>query len=779
MIGNYFFSSSGAAAGYQIENSLRFGTGNNLSRTPSNNGGSVWTISAWIKNSAHDETFYLFSGNPSATGQSVRYDIYGWYSDGPMFYTGNGPGNEFSLYLGNIDYYYKFRDPSAWYHVVWQSSSTHATIFVNGVQVETKSRSQSNSYWNQNTQNWIGTYRSPSGATSGSFDGHMAEVHFVSGTAYGPTTFGEFDDNGVWRPIEVSLTTAQYGNNGFYLKFDSTATNGVGHDHSGNGNNWQANNVTSADYSTDSPTNNFATLNALAAWSTGHVNYGALSWSTNVAETVYPTWGLRSGKWYCEITFGGNNGWFGISTNNNKRLTYQSGYDVFIVIAGNSTVYSEHSTVATNTSATWGNGDVAGIAIDVDNKTCDIYKNGTLARRFTTFTQDGPYYLGFDREWNSSPVQTHYVNFGQKAFSYTKPSGYNSWCTDNLPAPAVANPSQYFNPVLWTGNGSSSSRTISGVGFQPDFIWIKGRTYSGSGHRLMDAVRGAGKMVQTNSDGAEFDDSANVPSFASDGFNLTTSGTSYNDSGDTYIAWSWKANGSGSSNTAGSISSTVSANPSAGFSIVTYTGGGSAGTVGHGLGVAPGMILLRSRTFTGYSWYVYHKGMSSSSYFFRLNTTAGETFSNDPFNGTAPTSTVFSVGGENKVNNHNYVAYCFADVENYCKIGTYVAYDNHPNNIYLNLGFKPRYFFLKGRNQTSNWCVFDTTRFPFNEDNVSNLQPNNTNVEPQNFPLQLLANGIKWNTAGTDVGHANQTYIYMAIAEHPFGGAGVSPATAR
>jgi hypothetical protein len=284
-------------------------------------------------------------------------------------------------------------------------------------------------------------------------------------------------------------------------------------------------------------------------------------------------------------------------------------------------------------------------------------------------------------------------------------------------------------------------------------------------------------MIQTNSINAEFDDSANVPSFASDGFTLTTTGTSYNASGQTYVAWNWLAGGSGSSNTDGSITSTVSANPTAGFSIVSWTASGTNNdTVGHGLGVVPDFMILKSRDGAR-NWLAYTQKIDGSLDFLRLNT--GDTKTDSSAN--VPTSTTFSViGSDVNPPGEDIVAYCFAEVEGYSKFGTFTGNGN-ADGPFIHLGFKPSWLVIKNTTTAQGWYLNDSARNPYNLNYLA-LFPANSGAESASTggaAYDFLSNGFKPRTGNNDSNGSGDTYVFMAFAEHPFGGDGVSPATAR
>ena len=328
-------------------------------------------------------------------------------------------------------------------------------------------------------------------------------------------------------------------------------------------------------------------------------------------------------------------------------------------------------------------------------------------------------------------------------------------------------PTDYFNTKLYTGNGSTQS--ITGVGFQPDWTWIKSRTTTNS-HALYDAVRGATKTLRSNTTGAEATSSQSLTSFDSDGFSVGSDGQE-NGSGRNYASWNWKAGGSASSNTDGSITSTVSANTTSGFSIVTYTGNGIASTVGHGLGVVPSMIIVKCRNAGSTAWTVYHKNLNNASnHILELNDTKAS-FGSDRFNTTAPTSSVFSVNaGSSTVNQsgNTYVAYCFAEKKGFSKFGSYTGNGNN-NGTFVYTGFKPAFCIVKRTDGLADWNMYDNKRIGYNPLNYF-VYPNLSNAEDTSNPqwFDLLSNGFQLRNTSTMANTSGGSYIYMAFAENPF-----------
>ena len=336
--------------------------------------------------------------------------------------------------------------------------------------------------------------------------------------------------------------------------------------------------------------------------------------------------------------------------------------------------------------------------------------------------------------------------------------------------------SLHFNNKLYTGNGGSNS--ITGVGFQPDFVWSKCRDDSHN-HQLFDAVRGATKRIRSDTTGAETTHAESLKSFDSDGFTMGTQ-TNVNQNSATYVSWNWKANGAGSSNSDGTITSTVSANTTAGFSVGTYTANATAGaTVGHGLGVAPDMLIVKVRNNTN-NWAVYHESVGATKALY-LDSTSGET-TDGWMNNTAPSSSVFTLSGGNYGNASGYtpVFYAFAEKTGYSKFGSYKG-NSSLDGTFIYTGFKPAWGVFKRTNSTGNWIIMDNKRSPFNE-MQKNLFANTSDVEDSSTSyndFDFLSNGIKIREDNNDINASGSTYIYMAFAEAPLVGTNNIPCTAR
>ena len=350
----------------------------------------------------------------------------------------------------------------------------------------------------------------------------------------------------------------------------------------------------------------------------------------------------------------------------------------------------------------------------------------------------------------------------------------------------IDDPSAYFQTALWTGNGSARSITLDGNSdMQPDWVWIKRRN-SARNHALLDSVRGGSKQLVSNSNAAEGTDAQLITSFDSDGFSLGTS-NDCNSSGDTFVGWSWKASGSTASNTDGSITSTVSANTTAGFSIVSYTGTNSTATVGHGLGVTPSMIIVKNRSATQ-NWIVYHQAIGNTGAIY-LNATNATNTSSGWFNNTSPTSSVFTVGTFDAINgsSHNLIGYCFAEKKGYSKFGSFVANgQTGTNGSFIYLGFKARWFMWKntstGDSTFDHWNLIDTKRQTYNGNTADGYVQADSSTAETSFSgngLTVLSNGVQISQGGRYHSNSGDTYIFMAFAESPFVTSTGIPTTAR
>ena len=343
----------------------------------------------------------------------------------------------------------------------------------------------------------------------------------------------------------------------------------------------------------------------------------------------------------------------------------------------------------------------------------------------------------------------------------------------------IDDPSAYFQTLLWSGNGSNRSLTFDGNSdLQPDWSWIKQRSGTNY-HTLTDSVRGLNKQIYSNATDAEATQTTNITAYGSNGVSLGTD-SNVNGNSSTYVGWFWKAGTSftndASSTGIGSIDSAGSFNNDNGFSIVSYTGTGSAGTIKHGLSTTPSTIIYKRRNSTS-GWVVWHTSLGTG--ILELNETGASQGGSSYTNGTAPTSSVFSIGTSGDINadGGTFIAYCFAEKQGYSKFGSYTGNGN-ADGTFVYTGFKPAWIMVKITSGTSNWRIFDNKRIGYNVDN-NPLYPNVTNTEGTEDNIDILSNGFKWRTTDGALNGSGSSYIYMAFAENPFVTSTGVPATAR
>jgi hypothetical protein len=522
---------------------------------------------------------------------------------------------------------------------------------------------------------------------------------------------------------------------------------------------------------------NYCTLNPLDEPSTyaaaGSSANGNLDFSVSNDAAMGATFAVSSGKWYWEMTVvsghsaGANTIWTAITSINpssSNKLAWQSG-------SGSRSYATTGLKFNENTSSSYGNtytnGDVIGCALDLDNGKVYWSKNGTFQASGDPVAGTNAAFTGLTGTWLPEATQNAGVtawNFGQRPFAYTPPSGFLSLCTTNLPASTVLKGSEYMNAVLYTGTGSPLS--VTGVGFKPDWVWAKKRSATDD-HVTSDALRGVQKDLTPNSTAAEATNTNGLQSFDSDGFSIGSgsgSGVWGGNSGATYVAWNWKAsNAAGVSNTAGQITSTVSANTTAGFSIVTFTTDGTTKTVGHGLGAKPSLVIVKRRNGAD-AWLVITDILGSMQYGV-LNTTAA--FASIGY--SAPTSTVFSY---NDNNGNTQVAYCFAPISGFSAFGSFTGNGN-ADGPFVYLGFRPAFVMAKLSSATGDWNIVDDNRQTYNDASGNpvlraNLSSAEEDVDTMQGQMDLLSNGFKLRSNNSSLNLNGGTIIYAAFAENPF-----------
>jgi hypothetical protein len=766
--------SAAAAGGFQVSRSLRFNASDSayLSRTPAVAGNrQTWTWSGWVKRSALGSRQAFFSNlNSGATlgfvaefTSSDTLDVYDYSS----------------TYQARRLTTQVFRDTSAWYHILIQYDSTNLTatnrfrVHVNGTQITAYSTSTDPTLNGDGTLNTaVETDIGRAGAFAAFyFSGYLANVHFIDGQALTPSSFTETD--ATTGQLIPKAYTGSYGTNGFYLKFDDNSSNTastLGKDTSGNSNNWTPNNLSVTagagnDSLVDSPTNgsqtdtgvggevrgNYATFNPLA--SDGTMSNGNLQLATSGSgeSSGINSIGLpMSGKWYWEVTMDtiGTDPYTGI-TDGASRTSLGN---ATVAYRGNGIFYSTPTATNPSTAASYTTGDIIGLAFNADSLSLAFYKNGVIQGTTTNIASRQYFTLCY-----CYAAAQRTINFGQRPFAYTAPSGFKALCTQNLPAPLVTKSNTVMDVVLYTGNGST--QTISGLGFSPDLVWSKARSI-GYGHNWFDSVRGVNKYIASDATSAESNLSPNgLTAFNSDGWTESAVG-GYNTNGTTYVAWAWDAGTSTVSNTQGSITSQVRANPTAGFSVVTAGAGGYfGGSVGHGLGVAPEFIIVKDRNGV-LGWRIYHKSLGNNGYLDFTTAAAGS------LSGLwQVSSTVF---GSNQGFSSTAVAYCFAPVVGYSSVGSYVG-NGSSDGVFVYTGFRPRFILVKNATSAYDWRIHDTARDTYNVAQTE-LFPNGSYAEAQNsaYYYDILSNGFKLRTSDIRNNGSGDTYIYYAVAESPF-----------
>ena len=796
---------SGTAAGYTINQSIRFNDDDTAYLTRTQDTGDskrIATFSWWMKRGSNFGT----ESAVIAAGASSRFLVRFNTSNQLTLRLTNGT-TEYTLTTNMV-----FRDPSAWYHCVWRIDVTQATaadrsqLYVNGSAVTFTGSSLPA----QNTDvvgladattQRIGILSHSTAASK--YDGYLAEFYYIDGQALDPTSFGEYDSvSGVWIPKAYAGT---YGTNGFYITGADSAD--LGADYSGNGNDFTSSGLTTADQVTDTPTDNYPVISPIDRQSgaSAPLKDGNLVFENNNTGTTVDaraTFAVSSGKWYWEVEADalGQSGvareFVGVVSPVWKIDSGSGGQSFYI----DSTGYAYMTTGLkgnNNTTAAYGTawtaGDIIGVALDLDNGKIWWSLNGTFQNSGDPAAGTGEAYSGLSGTYAPAFAVDYgtgtsrlIANFGQTGgLTYTPPTGFKALSAANLPEPTIKDGSAHFNTILYTGNGSATTRSLTGVGFQPDFVWKKIRS-SADHHWLHDAVRGADKGLNSNRTDSEYT-STRLTSFDSDGFSFATSDPDTNGSGSTYVAWNWLAGNGTASNTDGSITSTVSANQTAGFSVVTYTGTGSAATVGHGLSTTPEMIIVKNRS-ASWGWFVYNSYLTNpTTGRLQLNLTNAEIAGGTPgpWNNTAPTSTVFSIGNSSfpEVNGSgdSIVAYCFAEVEGFSKFGKYTG-NGSADGPFVWCGFRPAFILVKEYTSADDWLIYDSSRDPYNVAGRV-LRPDSTVAEFDgrggSRDVDFLSNGFKFRSSNATMNGSGAGYIFMEFAEHPFGGSGVAPVPAR
>jgi len=797
--------SASGASGYNLTRSLRFRASASayLNRTPASaTNRQQWTWSGWVKRGT------LTSSYPTIFGAATDSNNY----NALRFYDAATGYLQFSYVVGGVDTIriattQVFRDPSAWYHIVLAVDTTQATasnrfkLYVNGNQVTSFSYA---TYPAQNTNMWVNQATTHGIGYDPSigyyYDGYLTEINFVDGQQLTPSSFGSTNAlTGVWQPARY---TGTYGTNGFYLNFTdnsalTTSSNvGLGKDFSGNGNYWTTNNISitagvTYDSMTDVPTltsataANFPTLNQLNGFKQSSslvlsnanltASYDRTTFNSWVPATIaIPT----TGKWYWEwiqtadTTTGLPWGACGV-LNVTAPIGTQYPNNYRMIFGTNGNKISEGGSVAYGSAGVLN--DIFAVAVDMSSGKIFFAKNnvwqgsadpvaGTNAAYTDIVSSGFTWAPGF--YFSGDLTGTVSINFGQRPFTYTPPTGFVALNTYNLPTSTILAGNKVMDATLYTGNGSTQS-IVNAAGFKPDLVWIKCRSAVVS-HNLADSVRGATLGLASNGTGAEYTQNG-FTSFNSNGFGLAAdTSQQVNNNGSTFVGWQWQAGqGSTSSNTNGSITSTVSVNASAGFSVVTYTGTGANATVGHGLGVAPSLVIVKQRSAAGNDWQVYHSSLGQNQAIQLNATNAAGTYSNYWYNGM--TSSVFGINGSYAGINASaatYVAYCWTPIAGYSAFGSYTG-NGSTDGPFVYTGFQPKFVMIKRTDSTGYWHMLDSVRDPYNV-TQNYLLANSSNAESTPNNLDFLSNGFKLRDSSGELNASGGTYIYMVFATNPF-----------
>jgi hypothetical protein len=774
--------------GYNLTKSLRFRSSASayLSRTltaPTNN--KIWTWSAWVKRGtlSTDQMLLGTTDDNTADGNFAGFR----FTSANVFQFFNYAGG-YQMLLNTTQV---FRDPSAWYHIVLAVDTSQATasnrikLYVNGVQVTAFTTA---TYPGQNYDGFInsaithyqGCYNNASSGPLSFFNGYLTAIYFVDGQQLTPSSFGSTNSStGVWQPKAYIGT---YGNNGYFLPFtNTTSTTTLGNDFSGNNDNWTVNNISltagvTYDSMTDVPTltnatvANYCVLNPTSPLASGTISNANLTFTSGAADAIcVGTFGVSSGKWYWEIT----------ATTVNASLSYigiigqpPASLTVDLSTPSNGYCYLSNGNKGNNNSrvaygATFTSGDVIGVALDMDAGTLVFYKNNaTQGTAYSSLT--GTFSPAISDGSGASSGAVFNCNWGQRPFTYTPPTGFVALNTFNLPSSTIVAGNKQMDVTLWTGTGVARNIVNSGS-MQPDFVWIKARnqTYD---NQVWDSVRGALLKLATNQTAAESSLANSVTGFNSNGIALGDTATVNLNTG-TFVGWQWKANGTAVTNTAGSISSQVSANTTSGFSIITWTGtSASAATVGHGLGVAPRFFLVKQRNGSTYNWLAYHASTGAGNYL-TFSGAGAATSDAAMWNNTAPSSSVITLssGANIAITNPSsgtMLIYAWAQIAGYSAFGSYTG-NGSTDGPFVFTGFRPKFVMFKVSSTSASWVINDSARNTYNVEDLY-LIPNNSNAEGTLATVDFLSNGFKLRTTDTSWNQSSATYIYMAFAENPF-----------
>jgi hypothetical protein len=780
---------SGAFDTTLIERSAWFdGAADNLTKSfGSGADQQEFVLAAWVQRNSFGSDQFFFGSGDLAKIFSFGFNA----NDQLELRDYDAPIN--ARYITNA----RFRD-TGWYHVLTSIktseivASNRVKIFVNGSEITSFSTETDPSL--NFDMNWgisgdthaIGSYFVTYGLYF--FKGYITQALYISGKSIqgGDFTISDFLDTYTFgangsqyvprADADIAALATAAGGNSFCL----TTAIGDGTDASGNGNNFTPTSMSDAANGTaDTPSDTYALLNPLDTRATTYTTIGLangnLELTYKVGNAARSAFGdtLGGGKWVFEVTMltavGSSAfvGWSALNVDLNNSGT--QGPLVLYASNGNKYVSSTSGTGAPTISAygaTYNTiGDVIRVEADFTASTIEFFKNGTSQGSISISGMNDGTVAYFPSVYGSNASLR--VNFGQQPFIGTPTAGFKALSTANLPTPAYQG-IDYFNPILYTGNGSTNA--ITGVGFQPDLVWIKNRTGSTS-HSLYDAVRGVQKQLESDNNSAETTEATGLTAFGSDGFTVESL-AQVNTNTNNFVGWNWLAGGAGASNTDGSITSTVSKAAAGHFSIVTYTGTGAAATVGHGLGGVPNLIIVKNRGTTG-NWAVQSSETSYATNVLYLDlTNASAAAGVNVWNNTDPTSSVFSVGlaADTNASTNTYVAYCFKNVPGVCKIGSYKG-NGSADGPFSYTGFRPSWVMVKRTDSTTDWHIIDVKRDPYNVMD-SFLFANLSLYESSDaaYNRDLLSDGFKIRASLPYVNASGGSFLFIAMADIAGGG---------
>ena len=783
---SHFFSTGAAAAAYTIDNSCIFNDDDSsyLHRTPGGDGNlKTWTVSFWMKRANLGGNMMLMTAGTSTVNKELiridsSTDKLSWILDVS------------SAGKGTVTTDMVFRDPTAWYHIVVSKDAANAQVFiyVNGSVVTTTTSvaiADVDGYFNATETQGIGGRSYSAGQY---FDGYFTEFIMIDGSELLPSSFGEFNSDGVWIPVDPSALT--FGTNGFWLDFEDSSD--LGNDVSGNNNDYTSSGLAAGDQTSDSPTDSGTTIGNYAIWNPLFLNASMDGTATNTYSNGNRTYiggdaggggmpcstlpmAIGSNSYYVEVTYDVVSAGYQYSGLSFIPTTPASGWgNIIFYAADDGKVYTESG--SSTYGDTWGAGDAIGIYYDNDNDELSFYKNGVdQGVAATSLSSNGSLahiccYFG-----RSTDKAT--INSGQSAFIGTAPEGALPLCTANLPAPTVTKPTDQFLPIVYEGNGTSqrvgdvdSTAGITGLivykNADATDNWV-----------IQDRCQGIYKWWPFNIGAAQATDTESTQEFLAGG---TTIGDmdNINTSGESITGRMWANDGTETTNAVGTITTTKTrVNDDAGFSMTIYNGTGANATVGHGLSAAPGLVIVSNLpgTTSNVAW---SEGMDATDYI-EIDGSGAATTDATAWNSTAPSATVVSLGSSSTTNDSGtaHIMYCWRAIEGYSYFGT------HPGNgfsdgPFIYIGHAPAYFFQKNISGGEHWLAVGNDLNSYNpwsdffSCNIANATRSDANMK-----MAQIASGIK--VRGTEQNVSGSTYTIWSWAIHPFGGSGVAQGKAR